>query len=126
MIDIATLRVRVKGTLQERYLDGKYESLLVHILSTESASSCFDHTALVKVDSTSEECKMLMHYLVPDPPSTQDQSAIVLHESRQGDKVAIKQWPNEGSPMESLVVESLRKDRPGFWECQKDWMCALW
>lgn len=95
-------------------------------ISTESASSCFDHTALVRVDSTSEECKLLMQFLVPDPPSTQDQSVVVLHESRQGDKVVVKQRPNEGSPMETLVVESLTKNRPGFWECQKDWMCALW
>jgi transcription elongation factor SPT5 len=126
LVDISKLRVRIKGTLEEKYLDGKYESLLVHILSTKSASNCFEHTALVRFESTSEECNLLMHYLVPDPPSKQDQLAVVLHESRQGHTVKVKQRPNEGMPIEQLVVESLMSGGSSFWECQKDWMCALW
>lgn len=125
-VDISKLRVRIKGTLEEKYLDGKYESLFVHILSTKSASNCFEHTALVRLESTLEECNLLMQYLVPDPPSKQDQSAVVLHESKQGDTVIIKQQPSEGMPTEQLVVESFVSGGPMFWECQKDWMCALW
>lgn len=66
-----------------------------------------------------------MHYLVPDAPSQQDQLAVVLHESRQGEMVKVKQRPSEDMPMERLVVESTSK-AVVFWECQKDWMCALW
>lgn len=126
LIDISELRVRIKGTLEEKYLDGKYESLLVHIVSTETANSCFEYTALARFDSTSEECNLLLQYLVPDAPSKQDQLAVVLHESKQGHKVRVKQRPNEDIPTEQLVVESLMNDGPSFWECQKDWMCALW
>lgn len=126
MIDISTLRVRIRGTLEENYLDGKFESLLVHTLSTECASSCFEHAALVRVESTSEECRLLMQYLVPDAPSQQEQLAVVLHESRQGETVKVKQRPSEDMPTEQLVVESIMKDGPVFWECQKDRLCALW
>lgn len=126
LVDISKLRVRIKGTLEEKYLNGKYESLLVHILSTKSASNCFEHTALVRFESTLEECSLLMQYLVPDPPSRQDQLAVVLHESKQGLMVKVKQRPNEGLPIEQLVVESSMSGGPSFWECQKDWMCALW
>lgn len=127
LIDISTLRVRIKGTLEENYLGGKYESLLVHTLSTEAASTCFEHTALVRLDSTAEECTLLMQYLVLEPPSAQDKSAVVLHESRQGEMVKVKQRADPGMPTERLVVETLiRLDGSHFWECQKDWMCALW
>lgn len=100
----------------------------MHTLSTESGHSCFEHVALVrvKVNSTSEECRVLMQFLVPDPPSQQEQLAIVLHESKQGEIVKVKQRPSEDMPMERLVVESMSKDSMVFWECQKDWMCALW
>lgn len=123
-MDISTLRVRIKGTLEENYPDSKYESLLVRTLSIDSASSCFEHAALVRVESTSEKCRLLMQYLVPDVPSQQDQSAVILHESRQGEQVKVKQRLSEDMPIEQLVVET--RDGLRVWECQKDWMCALW
>lgn len=90
VIDISTLRIRIRGTLEEKYLDGKYELLLVHTLSTEAASSCFEHTTLVRVDTTAEECRLLVQYLVPEAPLMQNELAIVLHESKQGKMVKVK------------------------------------
>jgi len=122
----STLRVRIQGTRLDNYLEGKYESLEVHVLAASPAASNFDQTALVKMDSTSEERTVLMKYLVPVTPSMQDEAAVVLTGPRKGEKVKIRQRPDASSLLELVVVESEKEYGGAFWECQKDWMCAVW
>ncbi|GAW07474.1 transcription elongation factor spt5 [Lentinula edodes] len=147
---LTSLRVNISGTKlpHQPYLDGLYESLDAHILAASRVADNYEQTALVKVDlekssavtpaqlaalsSTPADRSIPTKFLLPVPPSSQDDTAIVLTGPRQGDKVKLRQRPDSGSPTELVVVESVDAggnasgtngtEGGAFWECQKDWM----
>ncbi|KAJ4473755.1 hypothetical protein J3R30DRAFT_3406619 [Lentinula aciculospora] len=158
---LPSLRIRILGTKHSNppYLDGKYESLDAHILAASRVADNFEQTALIRLDldkspfanpatvdalkqEPSLERSFLTTYLHPVPPSSQDDSAIVLTGPRKGEKVKLRQRPDSGSQTELVVVETMLDSGGGsadgdgadgagkaggaFWECQKDWMCACW
>ncbi|KAF9078067.1 hypothetical protein BDP27DRAFT_1310713 [Rhodocollybia butyracea] len=139
---LTSIRVVIKDTRQDNYLDGKYELLEAQVLAASRAAANYEQTALVKVkvQGNEEDRSILTKYLFPVPPSHQDQAAVILTGPRKGDKVKLRQRPDTDadSLTELVVVQTvIEKGRAEdgsangeegtgpFWECQKDWMGAL-
>ncbi|KAJ3731768.1 transcription elongation factor SPT5 [Lentinula guzmanii] len=143
-LHLSLLRIHILGTKLDKYLDGAYEGLHARVLAAS-------RTALIKIqgqpepsseqDSQSER-SFPIKYLLPVAPATQDATAVILYGPRKGQKVKMRQRPDEGSRTELVVVESVVDSGGGgasseggseegggggaFWECQKDWMCVCW
>ncbi|KAJ3786497.1 transcription elongation factor SPT5 [Lentinula aff. detonsa] len=150
-LHLSLLHIHILGTKLDKYLDGAYEGLHARVLAASRVGDNFEQTALIKIqgqpepsseqDSQSER-SFPIKYLLPVAPATQDATAVILYGPRKGQKVKMRQRPDEGSRTELVVVESVVDSGGGgasseggseegggggaFWECQKDWMCVCW
>ncbi|KAL0063273.1 transcription elongation factor spt5 [Marasmius tenuissimus] len=121
------LKVTVHDTIRAGYLDGAYENRAAVVLTASRAGEGFDQTAYVKFvdDGQGEERSIMMKYLLPFIPDTVDEEAVVISGPRKGELVKVRQRPDSNESTELVVVESVGTNGAAFWECQKDWMCAL-
>ncbi|KAF5388735.1 hypothetical protein D9757_004857 [Collybiopsis confluens] len=128
---LTKLRVEIRGSRRDNYLDGKYDFQEAHILAASRVAGNFEQTALLKIElhpTGTEERSFLMKYITPVVPQRQDEPAIVLTGPKQGEKVKMRQRPDISTMTELIVVETDNdsSDAGVYWECQKDHMCALW
>ncbi|KAF9267245.1 transcription elongation factor Spt5 [Marasmius fiardii PR-910] len=121
------LKVTVHDTIRAGYLEGAYENRTAVVLTASRASDGFDQTAYVRFidDGKNEERSILMKYLMPSVPDMVDEEAVVIYGQRKGELVKVRQRPDSSDVIEMVVVETVGTDGAAFWECQKDWMCAL-
>ncbi|KAJ3745541.1 transcription elongation factor SPT5 [Lentinula detonsa] len=152
-LHLSVLHIRILGTKLDKYLDGAFEGVQARVLAASRVGDSFEQTALIKIegwpegssegDDSQSERSFPIRYLQPVAPATQDATAVILYGPRKGEKVKMRQRPDEGSRTEVVVVESVVESggtsREGgggeegggggggaFWECQKDWMCVCW
>ena len=117
----------VYDTIRAGYLDGAYENRAAVVLTASRAGEGFDQTAYVKFvdDGQGEERSIMMKYLLPFVPDSIDEEAVIINGPNKGELVKVRQRPDRNESNELVVVETVGKNGAPFWECQKDWMCAL-
>lgn len=77
------IRVKIEGTRNTNYLEGKYEGQQGRLIAAMSAGTNIDQTCLVQFDS-GEQRSMLGVHVVPLPPRDGDM-ALVVGVPRQGE-----------------------------------------
>jgi transcription elongation factor SPT5 len=115
------IKVVIRGTHQDNYLEGNYENRTGRILGAIKTGVGIESSATIQLNpppndpDDSETRPILTKYIQAVLPENQDDQAVILHGPKRGQVVRVRQQPDDGefitiSPLGSAIIDEVRKE----------------